>query len=355
MFETTGYLKSWLGEIETKKLKKIGTGMPWDKFNAAQKNKIIKILNNLWGKQFDLVTQQRVLSSLQLGDLPSDFLADLDGTTEAWIRDQFNPTYQKALEYSASGNQQIAGMLDDINRAVGADILFDTNTDRIREFIQEQGGDLAVNLTTQQHGALKEMLQSSIDRNLSIKKTYDEMRRGITLTNQEAKWLNNFRERTYNQQMKYFRETFPDLSEANIIRKANAVTDRRVLKKHNWYQKSRSERIARTELKRAKHEGESEAHRQAKEKGIIKEAYKTWRRGNFTDNWQSSIMFDGKRIAENESFEQFGIPSKTTMKLPYKYPAEINEHCFLEWSVDTQKKPVGTAKPKKSLEYSVEI
>lgn len=342
MYKESGFLNNW--EIKAKPLIKTGSGIDKAKFTAHEEAKIIRLLEKLWNQQFGKVTEKRVIEAMQKGDIPAGFLSDIDGSLEKWVKTQFMPKYSKAMEYAANGSGKVVGMMDDINRAVGAEILFNPNTIRMTDYITEHGVELAVQLQTQQKAALKTMLNKVIRRthllgtnqNEITRRAHDLIRKSITLTNQETKWLSNFRDKTLKAKIKYFRDEypilFPDapaLSEKQIIKRANRVTDHLVKIQHKKYQSNRSRRIMNTELTRAKTESDLEAHRQAIDAGIISEAQKQWQRNDFKTpvNWQSTLMYDGKRIDIDKSFfEKFGKPKKTTM-LNGSGPGEINEHC----------------------------
>jgi hypothetical protein len=342
MYKESGFLNNW--EIKARPLIKTGSGIDKAKFTAHEEAKIIRLLEKLWKQQFDKVTRIRVIEAMQKGDIPAGFLSDIDSSLEKWVKAQFMPAYASAMTYAANGSGKVAGMMDDINRAIGAEILFNPNTIRMTDYITEHGVELAVQLQTQQKAALKTMLNKVIRRkhllgtnqNEITQRAHDLIRKSITLTNQETKWLSNFRDRTLKAKIKYFRDEypvlFPDapvLSEKQIIERANAVTDDLVDKRYTLYKSNRARRIMDTELSRAKVEGDLEAHRQALEAGIISEAQKQWQRNDFKTpvNWQSTLMYDGKRIDIDESFfEKYGRPKKTTM-LNGSGPGEINEHC----------------------------
>jgi len=318
---------------ETKGFKRTGMGIPWETFSRHEKEKIIMILQNLWGMQFDTFTLDRVGGFLNGYQLPPDFVFQLDNNVEEWIVSQWNPAINGAVAYAGMGDATIAGMMDTINQATGIRTLFSTSTPRIMEYIKTQGAELAVDLIEQQHLSLKYVLETAINHRWSITETASAMKEGLTLTNQETVWLQKFRVDTYNQQVKYFREGPFKLTEREIAKRARAVTEHRAKIRFKKYQQARANRIAKTELTRAKHFGDIEAHKQAIDKGTIKDAWKTWRMLPGVDKWSSSRMYNGRRIRIHESFFQFGIPGKTTMTNGYA-PGEINEGCRLEYSVE---------------------
>jgi hypothetical protein len=284
-------------------------GIPWETFSAREKRKVIEILENLWGRQFDVMTLDRIGLALTKGSFPPGTFDELDEITAQWIRVEFMPVIRNSMLLAGNGSRDLVGIMDRINVAVGADILFDLDTEPMRDYIRKVGADLAVDLTDQQH-----------------------LSQSITLTNRETQALINFEERTLDRWTKFYRNKFPHLSESEILERARATTRRKVKVEFGKVKRRRADRIARTELKRAKHEAEEASHLQAIDKKVISAAWKTWRRNNRTDNWMSSEMYDGKRIPIKGSFSQFGTPPpKRTTMLHFRHPGEINEECSLDY------------------------
>jgi len=305
---------------------KIGTGMPFGKFKQKYGAKIIGILESLWGKQFDLITRNRVLDAIRLQGIPDELLDGMNRNVDAWIKEKFIPTYTKAVIYAADGDSETIGMADSINRALGASIMFNPSTRRMIDYINKEGANLAVELTNNQLLSLKTVLKHAIQNDWSNTTTYSFMKKGITLTPRETVWLENFYQRSLKNALEEISWNNPNLKGRALLKAATRVAENKANDKFLFYQRSRAQRIATTELIRAKGEGDIEAHQQAIDAGIISAAEKQWERRNYKDNWETSILYDGQRIGLDESFSQFGIPVKTTM-VDFRMPGEINEHC----------------------------
>jgi hypothetical protein len=313
-------------EMKAGRVIKIGTGMPFGKFKQKYGTKIIGILESLWGQQFDLITRNRVLEAIRLQGIPDELLDGMNRNVDAWIKEKFIPTYTKAVIYAADGDSEIIGMADSINQALGASIIFNPSTRRMIDYINKEGANLAVELTNNQLLSLKTILKHAIQNDWSNITTYSFMKKGITLTPREIMWLENFYNRSFKNALEEIALNNPTLKGDALLRAATRVAENKVNDKFLFYQRSRAQRIATTELIRAKGEGDIEAHQQAIDAGIISAAEKQWERQNFKDNWETSILYDGQRIGLDESFAQFGIPVKTTM-VDFRMPGEINEHC----------------------------
>jgi hypothetical protein len=327
------YHRSFVEAIETKDVSTInlGSGIGQEEFQKLLRRKVVNIFQKLWGKQIEKITEDRVIQSINIKKLPEGFLDDLDRGIDDWITNDWNPVYAEAVEVAATGKEQITGLIDKINQSTGISTIFKPNTQRMIDFIDEQGLDLAEKLKVQQKKSLRNTLRRSLKDGWTRDVTISDMKRNVSLTDRESQWLLNFESRQRKALLKEFKERFPKLKEEQIRARVENVVQRRKRRKYKFYQRSRSERFYRTELVRARNDGNLEAIHQATERGAIKNAKKKWVKRNQVDNWESSDKYNEKFIDFDEDFfKKFGKPRETTM-LNGKGPGEINELCGLEF------------------------
>lgn len=309
----------------------LGNGIGQKEFEELLRRKVVNIFKKLWGIQIDKITESRVIRSINIKKLPEGFLDDLDQGIDDWITSDWNPVYAEAVEVAATGKGQIAGLVDKINQSTGISTIFKPNTQRMIDFIDEQGLDLAEKLKVQQKKSLRNTLKRSLKEGWTRDVTISDMKRNVSLTDRESQWLLNYEARQRKALLKEFKERFPELKEEKIRARVENVVRRRKRRKYKFYQRSRSERFYRTELVRARNDGNIEAIYQATESGAVKNAKKKWVKRNQVDNWESSDKYNGKLIDFDEDFfVKFGRPRETTM-LNGKGPGEINELCGLEF------------------------
>lgn len=341
------YHRSFVEAIETKDVSTInlGSGIGQKEFEELLRRKVVNIFQKLWGIQIDKITESRVIRSINIEKLPKGFLDDLDQGIDEWITNDWNPVYAEAVEVAATGKGQIAGLLDKINQSTGISTIFNPNTQRMIDFIDEQGLDLAEKLKVQQKKSLRNTLKRSLKDGWTRDVTISDMKRNVSLTDRESQWLLNYEARQRKALLKEFKERFPKLTENQIAARVENVVQRRKRRKYKFYQRSRSERFYRTELARARNDGNLEALHQATENGAVKNAKKKWVKRNQVDNHESSDKYNGKLIGFDEDFfVKFGRPRETTM-LNGKGPGEINELCGLEFFAEK-----GDGKPKPKVE-----
>lgn len=309
----------------------LGSGIAQEEFEKLLKAKVEAVFKKLWGFQIEKITYDRVRDAMDLGKLPEGFIDPLNTGVDDWIQNEWNPTYKEAITLAAQGTNQITGMVGKIASATGVGVIFNPDTQRMLNIIDTEGLNLAVQLKKQQVMSLRTTLRRSIKENWTRKRTHDEMKADVSLTDRENIALERFTQRQRNEIYKEFKKKFPGLTEKELNKRVEAVVARRRKVKYEKYRNGRSERFYRTELSRARNEGNLEGMQQAVNQGAIKNAKKKWVRTNEIDSWESSDRFNGKIIPfDGDFWKLFGKPKKTTM-LNGKYPGEINELCIVQY------------------------
>lgn len=301
-------------------------GIPFKRLQKEQQKKIIAAINDFYGFRVDLLTFDGVSEAVQNLDFPKSFYDGISDSVQI-TTDRMQNMIRESIGYTASGKGELLGMYDAINRAVGAKTVFHLNSVEIENYIKKESARLAVDLTGKQHAWLKETLLKSAKEEWELKRTIETIKADITLTRHEAQWAQNHYVRTKELYLKRYEVD----GIANPLGRAENTAMREYQKKVKFYQDVRARRIAETELKRAHGFGELESCRQAIKGGVIKEAWKTWRRNSQGDNWPSTLQFDGLRVRFDESFGP--VNGKTTMRGPVMFEAEINGKCTMDIDV----------------------
>jgi hypothetical protein len=328
---TPGYTTlEFIQPTETKVKRIVGAGMDFPFFIKQKGIDIRKVLREFWKKQGFEITNKDVWTMIQGGGvMPAEFEARMSLAVERFIRERFRPTIAGAIGYAGNGSRKVRGMMDEINRVVGSDLMFDVASKRVVDYLEVQGAELVVQMSRSQINGLKAMLQTAARNDWTVGETTHMMKKGITLTGMESRAVANHYQLVLEKEI----QRFLGFGKPTAIKWARKNAEFAAAKKTRFFQDVRANRISRTELKRAKTFADIEAHRQAIDAGYVENAYKTWRKGSFKDNWESSDLYDGKRIPVDQSFAQFGTPAYTTLT-NFMGPGEINDLCFLEFDVN---------------------
>lgn len=289
-----------------------------DKFILENQDAIFGMMNNIWGYQIDELTRARVTQALTSGDFDYQFYEALTGTYE-----DLNFNYQSVMSNSM-GNQgnAVAGRISEI---VGKPVFFTSSTDIMKNYIDQQGARFVAEISSNQRESIQTILKYAIDNDYGIVKTANELKTAIQLTKKESLAVINAEKIAYNNAIRSLQEQ--GFSGADLQRRASKIAAKAKEQKKLQSIQNRRERIANTELVRAKNEADIESIRQSIEQKKINESTKTWRSTNRFDNWESSIQNNGITVAYNASFP---YPNSNGIT---QYPAEINEKCILEYRV----------------------
>lgn len=277
--------------------------MESEEFVRKHKAGLSKLINQLWGFQMDTATEERVITALAIGDMPLEWLKELEDNIDDFVSAPFGEFTLNKLEKAGNWiGVELTDVLDEKFK-------YNVRTQSVLDYIDFEGSMLAGELKGKIGVNFDYTLRYAIDQNLSPSEFTQLIKPSMTLTERENRAVVNFANRLAEQGI-------PDKQRNQMVR--------------NYYKKMqrvRADRISRTELTRIKHYGERDAINQAIKSGKITGAVKVWRRANFNDNWESSIANDGVAVGLNEPFP---TPCKTGNAFE---PSEINEYCYLEYDV----------------------
>ena len=155
---------------------------------------------------------------------------------------------------------------------------FDADRPEAAAWAAKEAGSLIVEVTQDQINIVRELVSSAQMGIYTPQQVARYVRDSIGITQRQAGWVRNFRDRTFNDQITAGK-TF-----AEAMRATDNLTDRYAKRIHRY----RSEMIARTEILRAANEGRNEAWRQGIEEGFINPGVKKY--------W--SVEIDGRQCEE---------------------------------------------------------
>lgn len=155
---------------------------------------------------------------------------------------------------------------------------FDADRPEAAAWAAKEAGSLIVEVTQDQINIVRELVSSAQMGIYTPQQVARYVRDSIGITQRQAGWVRNFRDRTFNDQITAGK-TF-----AEAMRATDNLTDRYAKRIHRY----RAEMIARTEILRAANEGRNEAWRQGIEEGFINPGVKKY--------W--SVEIDGRQCEE---------------------------------------------------------
>ena len=204
---------------------------------------LMRVLYSTWNAERDAIKYQEIRNAIRDGEFSDGFLAKFQQDYNEMINEELAPRWNDAMKASA---ENVAGYVES---EFGVFPRFQQGTQRIREWVQTRGGELAVNLSRQQHQALRNILTYHITENPAPPRELARLIRGsIGLTSKQAAYVSNFREQ---------------LQEAGEL--TASQIEHRVQNYIGRLHRLRAERIARTELAWGYHQGMFEQMRQAQE------------------------------------------------------------------------------------------
>ncbi len=291
---------------------------------------IIKIFEGLWDIQVDIITRDRILQALTTGMMPADITNEIELSFITFMNETYKPILQNVMVDVSLGTIKFPGLMSEVNEKLGINQIFDVSAAEIQDWLRTESSNLIVQMSNNQKNSIRHLLSQAIEGEWGVTKTVDELKRGITLTEEWSQAVLKRYNDVYESELKRFL-TDPDLKyPLNKAEKAARANAERARDKYfKQLQKTRARTIARTELNRAKMETEKQCIDQLVNAKKIKGAKKRWVRHGTTDPWLSSEINDGAITGWVDHDFAYTIPEGSTM-LSNQYPCEINERCGLE-------------------------
>jgi hypothetical protein len=296
-----------------------------EKLTELQKKNLIAILRQLWGSAANEVTTERVINSLQNRKVDPAILLSLDKLNGEWAEHTLRPQLAEVMRFIAVGSIKNPGIMTDINFVLRTGLKFDVNATYVKNYINQTALRLVVEMGTQQIEGLRLILQNALENEWSESLVSQMMSKGLSLTARENGWAMNY----YNDRLDVWFKKYSGDGLRDAMKRAKDTASREYAQKVKYYQQVRANRISHTELVRAKVEAEKNSIKQFLSASKVQDVQKIWIRTSHTDNWESSIVNDGKILPLDGAYI---VPADSTMTTD-QGPSEINEQCYLEYEM----------------------
>lgn len=184
-------------------------------------------------------------------------------TVEPWLEAQ--PALQEELlaELISGGQRVKLPAMQKATMSFG----FDATRPEAARWAEKEAGQLIVEVVEEQRQVVRGYVSSALMGEYTPQQVARGLRSTIGLTQQQAGWVENFRQRQIDQRM----------AAGRSFDQAFAESEKATQQYHDRIHKYRTETIARTEILRASAEGRKEAWQQGVEEGFIDPSWvKTW-------------------------------------------------------------------------------
>lgn len=143
-------------------------------FLNAEEPVVIRWLQSIWGDQQDAVSYSDLAAAILEGALSLDFLAQWQMDYSTMITEKLVPKWRDAMDEAAKAHVKDEAFT------------FDNASPAIENWIEEHGTQLAVDLSTEQHNAMKAVIDQAAKGSYSVDELSRVMRPMIGLTSQQA-------------------------------------------------------------------------------------------------------------------------------------------------------------------------
>ncbi len=273
----------------------------------AREPKVVRWLYSTWNAEREAIKYQELRNAIRDHEMPLEWLLQWQQDYSKFVVDVLEPEWKRAIQ--AAGTTLGRSIEEYAGRPFG----FTPIGQRIEEWIQARGGELAVNLTDLQHQAMRSIIRYyTVDKPVGPDELGRVIRPVIGLTPKQAEAVRRFRESL--------------IAEGLPMKKV----DHQVGNYAGYLHRFRALRIARTELSFAYNFGQLESVRQAKEQGYFDgDVVKEWMTAEDERVCDFCGPLDGTTIGLEETFPA------VTEKLPYTYvpPAHPNCRCTVGYRV----------------------
>lgn len=261
----------------------------------AKEPKVARWLYSTWNAEREALKYQEIRNALRDGEVQLEWYLRWQQDYSRFVAEVLDPEWRAAMG-SAGGymEERIDGLR------------FSPVHERIREWIETRGGELAVALTDDQHRAMRAIIRHfALEEQVTVDELARILRPCIGLTPKQAEAVRRFRQSLIAEGMPR-REV--------IHQTANYAA---------YLHRFRATRIARTELAFAWNFGQFEAVRQAREAGLFAgaEVVKVWLTAEDERVCPFCGPLDGAVIGLDETFPG------ATEKLPNTYVPPAHPMC----------------------------
>jgi hypothetical protein len=270
------------------------------KFVEKQSPAFRRIFKEYWETQGDTITQAEVTEMLSTGVVPMTLEAKLNSNTKIFGLMAFSPMVNKTV---TTAGQTTATT---ISNALRSPFVFDSTGQRVINYVRDQALSMTVDLTSNQMGVLRGVLDQSITNGWGSVKTGRAMRESIGLTTKQ-----------------FDRFVTPYSKNLKLSGIPQEQIDKLVSRRIRNLTRQRANTIARTETSRAYNFANEESIKQAMDAGLISGGWKIWRTAGDDRVREEHMDMEGERVRIGETFSNGS-----------EYPDDINERCVVEYVLE---------------------
>lgn len=289
--------------VNTRDIEKVLRGY----LNSAEP-RVMRILYSTWNAEREAVKYQEIRNAIRDGEFTEGFLARFEEAYSRFVNDHLAPEWERAIATSAEH------MGEQVENRFGVFPRFSETSERLADWLQTRGGELAVNLSRDQHRALASTLRFyTVQRPVGADELARLIRANVGLTAKQAGAVRRFRESLVEA---------GDLTGKQISHQVQNYSAR--------LHRLRAKRIARTELAFSFNFGALEQMRQAGENELAgSDIVKKW----FTADDEKVCSHCGPLHDQIVGLEET-FPG-ATKKIPNTYtpPAHPSCRCTLIYQV----------------------
>lgn len=184
-----------------------------------------------WAKQRGIVSLDIIYEAIKAGKFTAATRTQLQALYVDLVNATIVPQWEAALGSSSKF------MTAQLKASIGVDTPLDIQSTITQDWIRRRGTALAVNLTNNQHDALKKMLSLAAENGMTQNAAAKHIQHAVSITPRQAEWVNN-----------HYRARIADGANATQAK----LSSKRYAKRLHVM---RAKRIARTELSNAYNEG----------------------------------------------------------------------------------------------------
>lgn len=264
--------------------------------------KIGRWLYSTWNAEAEAIKYQEIRNAIRDGEVPVAWIEQWQQDYSRFVVETLEPGWKDAMR---NAGEYMARHVDGY--------AFKPTGERINQWIEVRGGELAVNLTVQQHNAIRALIRyHTVDEPVSPAELARRLRPVIGLTPNEELAVRNYRAQLLKQ----------GLDRARV---ANQVSNYA-----GFLHRRRATRIARTELSFSYNFGQLEAVRQASEQGFFSgPVVKTW----MTADDERVCYFCGPMDGQTLDLEDTFPGATDRLPCAYTPPAHPGCRCTVGYSV----------------------
>lgn len=266
----------------------------------AREKRLMRWLYSTWEAEARAIKDQEIRNAIRDGEIPPGWIERWQQRYALYVDKVWAPEVLRAMGKAATiitGGMDSAGLTR---------LIWEVQDERIRQWIGVRGTELAVNLTQEQHRAMRAIIRHlGFEQGMGPEELGRYLRPVIGLTYREEEAILKFREALWKQKLH------------------PRAIEHRTQNYASWLRRRRGQRIAVTELAFGFNYGGFEAVRQAVDQGIVLagRVRKTWSTAKDERTCPFCGPMDGKTVDLEQTFPG------ATKRLPNIYVPPAHPLC----------------------------